>query len=270
MKASILGIAVIGLSTLMPIDKASAHVSYSPIMTIADSVSTNGDATTYLWNGGVVSGNFGWADATDADWGDTHLGRFIKFEVSNAGGALIDLTVAGSGKTVIGDYFGTPVLLQMGDLTPAFSIYKGLAPVAGHDGATPIPGKEGVWQALNDFTIANDLGVSNTLLYKAHAGSVDSNATSASLSNLFLEQGVYSLVVGGSCYACQDPLTAARIAAIKAQIPEFDLLEGDVDQYERGFTTSLTIQPVPVPSAIWFMGSGLFALLGIKKHHLTA
>jgi hypothetical protein len=43
-------------------------------------------------NGQTVSTRFGWADATDADWGDSHRGRFYRFTLTSASYVTITFT----------------------------------------------------------------------------------------------------------------------------------------------------------------------------------
>ena len=69
---------------------AFAHISYSNrnfgTLIISTDVSNNTQ---------TVSSGFGWADATDTDWGDSHRGRFFRFTLANplAGDQAVRITV---------------------------------------------------------------------------------------------------------------------------------------------------------------------------------
>lgn len=67
----------------------------------------------------TCTGNYGWADAADGILGDSHKGRAFRFHLDNA--ALVTLTVSAN---------PTATTNSLGDLTPAFSIYSGLAAIA--------------------------------------------------------------------------------------------------------------------------------------------
>ena len=70
---------------------AFAHISYSNrnfgTLIISADVSNNNQ---------TVSSGFGWADAADADWGDSHRGRFFRFNLANplAGDQGVRITVS--------------------------------------------------------------------------------------------------------------------------------------------------------------------------------
>ena len=131
---------------------AFAHISYSNrnfgTLIISADVSNNTQ---------TVSSGFGWADATDADWGDSHRGRFFRFTLASplAGDQGVRITVE---RNLLGT--GT-----QGTFLPAFSLFSGLAqgsPEAlAHDSSTlsvnsrPV-GTEGSFRSLTDWSIGND------------------------------------------------------------------------------------------------------------------
>ncbi len=156
---------------------AEAHVSYSNRDFGAFSGQTNG--TRSITNQ-TVTGNYGWADAADGILGDTHRGRAFRFHLDNT--TLVSLTVSANPTTN----------LQV--LTPAFSIYSGLAGLspynppsqttnavsADHDGsaagaawrtwwvqqnlnplATDPSPTDGSWNALGDWKIGGDGDLTN-------------------------------------------------------------------------------------------------------------
>jgi len=290
----LLPLATLGLISVLSSQQAAAHVHYIDLqadMGIQEPPTANVDGSTtydFKW---VVKGNGAWANATDANWADSHSIPWFKFDIANSGGAYIDLSVAGG----LTEFSG---LHTLGDLTPAFSLYQGLLPGAAHDGATPIPGKEGMWNALGDTTmgngpgpiydysgvtydpvtgeqigepvlVSNDPGEVKTIHYLTHAGFVDSTATSVSLEHFYLDAGSYTVALGGTCYECYP-----HYERFDPESPFYDPSYGDLiisiendAQSLRGVTLDLTVHPVPVPSAIWLMASGLLGLfrLGTRQ-----
>src|SRR5262245_33785629 len=95
---------------------AQAHLTYTGRDFGAFSGLTNG--TKSITNQ-TCTGNFGWADAADGILGDSHKGRAFRFHLDNT--ALVSLTVAANPAATTN---------SLGDLTPAFTIYSGLAAVA--------------------------------------------------------------------------------------------------------------------------------------------
>jgi hypothetical protein len=219
-----------------PSQNALAHISYTNrnfgtlvIGTPASSI-----------NNQTVSSAFGWADATDSDWGDSHRGRFFRFTLSTTASVMITVQRNTGGNGTIGTFL------------PAISVYSGLAQRANnegvqqgatfrtealaHDGsALSISARgsaEGSLQTLANFSIGNDPtyevagdSTSGVLIparlasftYIGHAadgtsdnfGNVpgingDGNAdgfVTATLNDL--AAGDYSLFVGGANYAAQ-------------------------------------------------------------------
>lgn len=217
---------------------AWSHVSYSG----RDFGSFTGleDATATIANQ-AISGNFGWADAADADWGDSHKARWFKFTLANAA----DVTVTTAAKA---DATATSV----GGLTPAFSIYQGLAPAAAYDTApvtqawrATLPfAVEGVWNALGNFKIGNDSGVLGDLIYRGHSASTTAGGqTSATFR---LAAGTYSIVVGGNVYDAQN-----------AGVP------GNTGSF--GVSTTLAISAVPEPTSVAMALAGALAVGAMSR-----
>ena len=104
---------------------ALAHISYTGRNLGSYTGLTDG---SNLISNQTVSGNFGWADATDADFGDSHKSRAFRFHLDNEAWVTIS---AQANPTATG--------ASIGGLLPGFSIYSGLvhiAPAAAdHDGA---------------------------------------------------------------------------------------------------------------------------------------
>ena len=113
----------------------------------------------------TVSSSFGWADATDDDWGDSHRGRFFRFTLNTSASVMIAVDRNASGTGAVGTFL------------PAFSLFSGLAQrgnnegvqqgsvyrteALAHDGATLSvssrpAGAEGSFRALTGWSIGND------------------------------------------------------------------------------------------------------------------
>jgi len=201
-------------------NKALAHISYSNrnfgTLIIGTDVSNNTQ---------TISSGFGWADATDTDWGDSHRGRFFRFTLSEAGNVQI---IAQRNDL-------------MGTFLPAFSLFSGLAqgsPEAlAHDSSTLSVasrpgGTEGSFRSLTDWSIGNDPTYNTAgdptsgvlyaarLAYFTYIGHA-ADGTSANFGNAAgivgdgtadgfvtatfsgLVAGDYSLFVGGANYSLQ-------------------------------------------------------------------
>ena len=125
-----------------------AHISYTGRNFGTNPVSmTIGDQ--------AASGAFGWADATDADWGDSHRGRFFRFTLTTPASIMISVTRGGTAtQTGAADTF-----------LPGISLFAGLSQTApealAHDSSTlsvasrPVE-TEGSFRSLADWSIGND------------------------------------------------------------------------------------------------------------------
>lgn len=218
------------------VQTASAHISYSgrnfgTLVVGAPATSINTQ---------TVSSSFGWADATDTDWGDTHRTRFFRFTLSTTSSVMITIERNGSGNQTVGN--GTA-----GGFLPAVSVFSGLShtssPLAHDSSSLSVEwlvqtfgssadgkggsGKEGSLNALGNWSIGNSVtdyptpsasGDSlRSFTYIGHAadgtsanfGSTpgiqgDGNADGI-LTATFndLTPGDYSISIGGANYAAQ-------------------------------------------------------------------
>jgi hypothetical protein len=179
----------------------------------------------------AASSAFGWADATDESWGDSHRGRFFRFTLTTPASVMISVSRGGSATQT-----GTA-----GTFLPAFSLFAGLAQMSpekpAHDGAdlseNSRPAEtEGSFRALTDWSIGNDPTYNTTgdpasgVLYAARlanftyighaadgtsanygdaAGINGDGVADGSVTATFndLAAGDYSLVVGGANYNAQ-------------------------------------------------------------------
>ena len=72
----------------------------------------------------AASSAFGWADATDADWGDSHRFRYFRFTLTTSASIMISVARGGTAtQTGAADTF-----------LPAFSLFSGLAQRANNEG----------------------------------------------------------------------------------------------------------------------------------------
>ena len=159
MKKNIILLAAI-FAAYTPWQNASAHISY-----------TNRNFGTLVIgapassiNNQTMSSAFGWADATDSDWGDSHRGRFFRFTLSTTASVMVSVQRNSSGTGTVETFL------------PGISVYSGLAQRANnegvdqggtfrtealaHDGAalsvSARGSAEGSLQTLANFSIGND------------------------------------------------------------------------------------------------------------------
>ncbi len=236
-------INIVGIFVVVGACQASAHIGYggrnfgtfaggSVIETRPDISITN------------VSSNFGWAAATDANFGDSHRTRAFRFTMASAG--TVRLTVEGG-----------PGLL------PGVSLYRGLAHLApdaaSHDGALasqtyllalPGPTKSGAFNALGNWAIGNDpvyniannpasgVAISASLRFFGYIGNMADGTTSnygnalgingdgvadGFVTGTFhLAAGDYSFFVGGANLSGEGPAPYTNFGATVslAVIPE--------------------------------------------------
>ncbi|BCT66631.1 PEP-CTERM sorting domain-containing protein [Nitrosospira sp. NRS527] len=211
----------------------------------------------------AVTGNYGWIDGTDADYGDAHKTLAYRFTLLNP----TDVTLSFASQVYTAAAGAAPVL---DGLTPGFSLYQGLAHVApiGADYDSSDISKanrpadtEGSFRALNDWKIGNapdpvkDLPAALSFFkYVGHAydgtGTIPGfdGVADGKVSHTFmnLAAGDYSVFVGGSDYLAQD-------------IANPHLL----DKY--GVTGTLVAGVVPEPETYAMLLAGL-GLMGTVVH----
>jgi hypothetical protein len=219
-----------------------AHISYSGrdfgALIVGDPASTINNQT--------VSGAFGWADGTDADWGDSHRLRAFRFSLATSASVMITVQRNANGTGAAGTFL------------PAFSLFAGLAQrglnegvwqgevyrmeALAHDGAAlstaSRPGDtEGSFRSLHDWSIGNDptyitagdptsgILIDSRLAYFTYIGHAadgtsvnfglapgihgDGLADGSVMATFHgLAPGHYSLLVGGANYAAQEAETS--------------------------------------------------------------
>lgn len=137
------------------VSTASAHIGY----TGRDFGSYTGSDVTKTITNQFVTSDYGWADATDANLGDTHKTRAFKFSLTTD--AWVTLSFQGLAYTSGATSYTALAL-------PAFSLYRGVAAPSTHDGSAisfawrdatyGTNATEGSLNALGDWKIGSDAG----------------------------------------------------------------------------------------------------------------
>ena len=230
------------------VSTASAHIGY----TGRDFGSyTGSDVTKTITNQNVTS-DYGWADATDANLGDTHKTRAFKFSLTTD--AWVTLSFQGLAYTSGATSYTALAL-------PAFSLYRGVAASSTHDGSAisiawradtyGVSVTEGSLNALGDWKIGSDAGTtfadlsSFTYIGNAADGSSanygtpassltlangsnvpnaaingDGNADGVVSGSFYLSAGDYSVFVGGANYSGVNTNTSYGIQGTFTAVPE--------------------------------------------------
>lgn len=249
-------LALAGLGPALP--TASAHVGVGGDRTLNGGAAIDGLSVTN--NLRTVSSRFGWADATDDDWGDSH--RLTAFKFALAAVQSVTITVerrAAAGQTGPPDTFLPAFSLFT---TPLFvsETHDSSPPTASYLAGLGAPAREGALAALSPWKIFNDDGAEmnfDTLIGHAadgHAanygnapgihgdGTADGRVT-ATFANL--GAGDYYLFVGGAEYAGQLTETATYPV------------------YGIGVTVSAA--PEPAGGALLLLGAGTLSLLRHRR-----
>jgi len=265
-------------STVLAIagNKVLAHVGYSGRDFGTLMYNSDGSSKTVTIATQTISSGFGWADATDTDWGDSHRGKFFRFTLSGSGDVQITAqrNLLGTGTT--------------GTLLPAFSLYSGLGQLSpeqgGHDSAdfsidNRQVGTEGSLRALGNWSIGNDptyntvgdptSGIlyaprlayftyignaadGNSANYGTAAGIFGDGTADGYLTATFtgLAAGDYSLWVGGANYGLQTVETGP------STFPTY------------GVTVTAALVPEPSVGPLLIGGATLLTLLRRSRGYL--
>jgi hypothetical protein len=206
---------------------------------------------TLTISGQTVLGNFGWADGTDEDFGDSHKIKVFRFTLDTP----MEITIAVQGS---------------GGLLPGFSIYSGLAHSDAPDYDTTFVSqlylqslggvaKEGTFVATGLWKLGNENGTTladlTTFTYQGYA--VDgTSANFGTVPGIFgdgfadgyvsgtfnLAAGDYTIAVGGALYSGQAPTPDATNYAI-----------------------TTTVSSVPEPATIASLLGGVATLCGLRR-----
>jgi hypothetical protein len=223
---------------------AMAHIGY----TGRDFGTFNGTAgESQTISNNAATGDFGWIDGTDRDWGDAHKTRAYRLHLNN------DADV----KVSFHDQIYTPAPTAavpnpapvQGGLIPGFSLYSGVGHVApfaaDHDSATGsiairdsvggVGMTEGSFRAMSNWSVTNDNNDPATVftyIGSAYDGSANygtgvipggDGALDHMVSKTFhLAAGDYSIFAGGTDYANQSVLPPLQygISGTVAVVPE--------------------------------------------------
>ena len=255
-------------------NKALAHVGYSGRDFGTLMYNSDGSGKTVTIATQTISSGFGWADATDTDWGDSHRGKFFRLTLSGSGD--IQITAQRNSNPTASGIVGT--------FLPAFSLYSGVGQLSpeqgGHDASqlsidSRPAGTEGSLQALGNWSIGNDptyntagdptSGILHTsrLAYFTYIG----NAADGTLGNYGSSVGIfgdssadgyvtatfndlvagdYSLWVGGANYALQSTETGPTT------FPTY------------GVTVSAALVPEPSTGSLILSGAAILTLF--RRH----
>jgi hypothetical protein len=251
MKTSKLILVLQATLFLGALSTTSAHISYSG----RDFGTYSGtDLSNTITNQRVTS-DYGWADATDANLGDSHKTRAFMFSLTT--NAWVTLSFQGLAYTAGTNNYTALAL-------PAFSLYSGLAALSSpldHDGSSisiawrdthyGTNATKGSLNALGDWKIGSDAGTTfadlSSLTYIGNAadgtsanygtpassltladGAVvpngtingDGNANGAVTGSFYLTAGNYSVFVGGANYSGVNTNTAYGIQGSFNAVPE--------------------------------------------------
>jgi hypothetical protein len=245
---------ITGLASL----PAVAHVGYGE----RNFGTFDGSYSTSTLSSQAVTGNYGWIDGTDADYGDAHKTLAYRFTLLDP--ATVTLSFQ-EGAFQVTDHNGNVSGSRLG-LMPGFSLYQGLAHVApmGADydssdisKANRPEGTEGAFRAVNDWVIGNAPdtvnGIPASLSFFKYVGSAyDGTGFGADgladgkVSHTFmnLAAGDYSVFLGGSDYLAQ-------------AISNPDLLA----KYGVSGTLAVGIVPEPETYAMLLAGLGLMGAI---------
>jgi hypothetical protein len=255
---------------------ASAHITYSG----RDFGTLVPNAAPVTISNQTVTGNYGWADGTDADNGDSHKVRYYRFNL--AAPAYITVSFSGS----------TNGNTRDGSIKPGFSIFQGLAhvpPISNAPANPPLSNAgsadydtsaismayratlgytvEGCFSALKNWRIGGenqpgpifDFDAPNglsTFVYKGYAADGDSslfgvvpgitgdgNADGTITKSFYLPAGDYSIAVGGVNYAGQSPTPDATVYGLVGTISAsaFTYTAGDPAAGGIGYQHQVTL-----------------------------
>lgn len=227
------------LASLAYLPAARAHISYSG----RDFGSFTGatDQSTTIANQ-AVTGNFGWADASDGNLGNSHESRAFRFHLDTASQVSISFS-ANPGATAT----------SIAGLIPGFSLYQGLAAIspfaptqtalpssADHDEsessevwrtawakenlgvAYDFAATDGSWNALGSWKIGGDgdlpgdVNQLSSFVFKGFGVDYDRDG-SATLTQT-LGPGDYSIFVGGNDPANEGSATAGSPFGLKGTV----------------------------------------------------
>lgn len=270
MNSKILSTVFVAVASVAAATPLSAHILYTgrDFGVLTPGGSTN--STTIAQN--KVSSNYGWADGTDADFGDSH--KLLPFRFTLLSSGLVTLQIQGTAFKV-----GALNIAAMAN--PGFSIYRGLAhllPLAEDHDTSGISSAymddtygagnwEGCFNALGDWKMGSDDGTQysdlSSFTYFGNAAdgtaanygagvSIISRANRTTQTNdtikgdgvadgvvsgtFALDAGEYTLLVGGANYS-------------------------GTSTASFGFNATLSVIAIPEPSTFFLLALGMLLML---------
>ncbi|MDO8358086.1 MAG: VPLPA-CTERM sorting domain-containing protein [Nitrospirota bacterium] len=299
--AALLGAVGVFLSA----GQASAHVSYGnslfsdsslidPVRPLlAGDVPQYGTGIVNATPDRTVSSNAGWLAGQDATtWGNSHDNRFLYFNLAQA--STIDFTITGTntnGNGVLNPGYsifqGVAInSVHDGAINPASYIgaqtgFASWSPFASansaitNNGGTLTTQHWGQYRSNGDFTMANDGSAATAnnaarppaAFTLAYTGLFGANGTGNTITGHYdLGPGIYSLVVGGANSAD----LAALLEAAQATNGDYTTPSAALTAYNnarlaRTFNIAFSVNPVPIPAAVWLFGSGLAGIVALAR-----
>jgi hypothetical protein len=270
---------------------ATAHVSY----TNRDFGSFSGlSAESRTIANQAITGNYGWADAADADWGDSHKVRWYTFTLLSAA----DVTISASANA-------SATGASVGGLLPGFSLYAGKAVAAAYDNSylswqyrktlspetlTPVwnppsgsnmygslktkgeltaglPGYEGSLNTRGNVTMGNDAGATSMLSFIGYA--VDGDRNNFSMG---FEAGIVGDGVKDGFVTKTFQLGAGTYSVVIGGADYAQGLSPTDPQALKAYGIAATVAAVPEPEtyALLLAGLGLMTTVARRRSRATS
>jgi hypothetical protein len=291
-------IAAAALAALGAGLSAHAHITYSGRNFGALAI---GGGAVSITNQ-TISSAFGWADATDSDWGDSHRGRFFRFTLTNNASVRIGVqrnnTGTGAANTFLPAISVFTGLGQAVNTNTDGVVYEGVFRMeqAGHDGAVLSTnarpaGTEGSLRSRWDWSVGNDdtyvtngnptsgILIPARLAYFTYIGHMADGTTNhyGSVGGLLgdgvadgsvmatfdnLPAGDYSLFVGGANYSAQIAEPGPTFPTYGVNVSVQALALPAYESGVAGVTSNPTAHGLYTPSAILDMNLGGLVIQG--------
>lgn len=250
---------IILLMSLLGGGQAYAHVDYTVLPQDTPFLTDVGDA-------------FSWHEGTQPGLANSHDFRWFSFDLTEA--SKVNISVAATGAGSFTGNGGVPIFSE-GALDVGFTLYSGVVPPEsteldtltgtsfggfggfGDQGVATTPDQTTAASAFvgagpGDVTLGNADGDWATIQYITHVNAGGVGVTEL-LNNWLLQAGTYTLLIGGA----SEVEYAADGFTIANALP-------------YGITANLSVQPVPVPGAVWLFGSAMAGLIGFGRRKSIA